>query len=556
MTTEPSKIALVDDDFEIAERLIEYYRPRKIEFIHFESPNTLLAELRSLVGEALPYDLIMTDLMMPELDGIEFTKQVKAIHPDVPVIVMTSNSSVDKAIEAINSGAADYIVKPPHFPNLTMVIQRALHFSQLQKENTILRRTIDGTTDAPDGIVAKSQSLQKAIELAKRVAPSEATVLIHGESGTGKEVFARLIHRSSRRADRPFIAINCSAIPENLLESELFGHSKGSFTGAEQSRAGLFEEAEGGTLFLDEIGDMPFHLQSKLLRVLQERKIKRIGENQMRDVNVRIIAATLKNLADEVKAKRFREDLFYRLNVIPIRLPSLRERKEDILPLARHFLERFAARYSKPIRGFTREAAEWMLSHPWKGNVRELENAIERAAVVSSSSAIDVDDLRFDALAGAEAAETARAPAQAAVSPTPIESHSYGTGAESIEGMPPVPVGGEADRRLLEEFEKSGGTADAQPLSATESEGAPARSGTSIISLVQSDTGEPITLAELEMRYIYEVLERCEGVKDRAAKVLGIDRKTLYRKLQADSEKRNPSPPSIESAEETSLHRQ
>jgi DNA-binding NtrC family response regulator len=541
MSTEMSHIALVDDDVEFAERLIEYYRPRKIDFVHFESPNKLLAELRSRVGEAVPYDLIMTDLMMPELDGIEFTKQVKAVHPELPVIVMTSNSSVDKAIEAINSGATDYIVKPPHFPNLTMVLQRTQHFSQLQKENAILRRTIEGTADAPDGIVAKSPALHKAIELAKRVAPSEATVLITGESGTGKEVFARLIHRSSRRADRPFIAINCSAIPENLLESELFGHAKGSFTGAEQSRAGLFEEAEGGTLFLDEIGDMPFHLQSKLLRVLQERKIKRIGENQMRDVNVRIIAATLKNLGEEVKMKRFREDLFYRLNVIPIRLPSLRERKEDILPLARHFLERFSARYSKPIRGFTREAAEWLLSSSWRGNVRELENAIERAAVVSSASAIGIDDLRFDALAvGPGLEDGSGVPSEAGSGPAgPSESasDSFANGTGAYAGNE-APVGVDADRRLIEEFEMSGGTAEARPLGAeSKSAAGGERMGSSIISLVEGDAGDPITLADLEMRYIREVLERCEGVKDRAAKVLGIDRKTLYRKLQADAEK-------------------
>jgi DNA-binding NtrC family response regulator len=546
MSNETSKIALVDDDFEFAERLIEYYRPRKIEFIHFESPNVLLAELRSRVGEEVPYDLIMTDLMMPEMDGIEFTKQVKNIHADLPVIVMTSNSSVDKAIEAISSGATDYIVKPPHFPNLTMVLQRTQHFSQIQKENTILRRTIEGSSEAPDGIITKSNILVKSIELAKRVAPSEATVLITGESGSGKEVFARLIHRSSRRSDKPFIAINCSAIPENLLESELFGHTKGSFTGAEQTRAGLFEEAEGGTLFLDEIGDMPFHLQSKLLRVLQERKIKRIGENQLRDVNVRIIAATLKNLNEEVKAKRFREDLYYRLNVIPIRIPSLRERKEDILPLARYFLERFAARYSKPIRGFTREAAEWLLGNTWKGNVRELENAIERACVVSNASAIDITDLRFDALDSIQHTPTMQAAAAAAAS-APGEKPSDRelglsephAGASSA-GAPGF--AGTDDRRLIEEFEKSGGTAEAIPIAGGEQRSAGGMehpAGASLIQLVEGPSHEPITLAELEMRYIREVLDRCEGVKDRAAKVLGIDRKTLYRKLQADSE-RNP----------------
>jgi DNA-binding NtrC family response regulator len=516
MSTQQFHIALVDDDYEFAERLVDYYTARKMKFTHFDRAETLLSELRGHIGGTPPYDLVLTDLAMPEMDGMEFTKKLKAIHPDLPVIVMTANSSVDAAIAAIEAGATDYIVKPPHFPHLTVVLQRSLHFSQIQRENRVLRRTIEDSQSLTGGIVAKSPSLLKAIELAKRIAPSDATVLITGESGTGKEVFARLIHRASQRADRPFIAINCSAIPENLLESELFGHAKGSFTGAEYNRAGIFEEANEGTLFLDEIGDMPPQLQSKLLRVIQERKIKRVGENTYRDVDVRIIAATLRNLAVEVKAKRFREDLFYRLNVIPIRLPSLRERKEDILPLAKYFLERFATRYSKNVQGFTREAAEWMLNHSWKGNVRELENAIERAAVVTMETAIGLNDLRFEALEQS----LEEVPAVNSVG-------AAGEGSEnSGETTNPPSVGSPAgiEASLLDEFVKESERAALPP------EEAPAVEASLIPSVL---SGEPVPLADLELRYIREVLDRCEGVKDRAAKILGIDRKTLYRKLQA-----------------------
>ncbi len=509
MATELFHIVLVDDDPDFASRLVDYYSARKIQITHFERPEALLGELRGHVGGKPPYDMVLTDLQMPEMDGIEFTKRLKQVHPDLPVIVMTANSSVDTAIEAIEAGATDYIVKPPHFPHLTTVLQRTLHFSRIERDNAVLRQTIAESQSLTGGIIAKSPALLKAIELAKRVATSEATVLITGESGTGKEVFARLIHRASLRAEKPFIAINCSAIPENLLESELFGHAKGSFTGAENHRAGIFEEANGGTLFLDEIGDMPLGLQSKLLRVIQERKIKRVGENTTRDIDVRIVAATLRNLGEEVKAKRFREDLFYRLNVIPIRLPSLRERKEDILPLARHFLERFSTRYAKAAHGFTREAAEWLLTNPWVGNVRELENAIERGAVISVGSTLGVDDLRFSSLKE-EAAANAAAEDGSSVG----QSAAMAQQASNLE------------EALLEEF-----TREEEQAAQCASQIPVAEKPASVESLITN--GEPISLAELELRYIHEVLNRCEGVKDRAAKVLGIDRKTLYRKLQS-----------------------
>jgi two-component system response regulator HydG len=514
MTEISCRIALADDDPSFAEILIEYYKPRKIHFDHFLRADQLLSVLRGSAGEAPPYDLILTDLMMPEMDGIEFTKHLKNIHPDLPVIVTTASSDVSLAIKAIEAGADDYIVKPIHFPHLNVVLQRALHFSQIKKENEALKRRFDRDKSGL-GLIAKSPSVMKAVTLAKQVANSEATVLLTGESGTGKEVFARLIHRSSKRADKPFVPINCSAIPENLLESELFGHAKGSFTGADAARIGIFEEANGGTLFLDEIGDIPFHLQAKLLRVIQERKIKRIGENVYRDIDVRIIAASLKNLAQEVQQKRFREDLFYRLNVIPLRLPSLRDRKEDILPLAHHFLEVFSARYSKNLRGFSKQAAEWLLTNRWTGNVRELENAVERATVVARGDVIQLDDIHFEALSHAvHAAEEnpPQAPQPASDSATTPEAISV-SALSSVAlpaGIPPT----------------EDGTALYVP------EVTPQQTSTPVSESLLDKTKEPITLAELEHQYIREVVERCNGVKERAARILGIDRKTLYRKLQ------------------------
>jgi two-component system response regulator HydG len=305
--------------------------------------------------------------------------------------------------------------------------------------------------------------MQKVFDLAKRVSSSTATVLIRGESGTGKEVVARAIHQEGARKKQPFVAINCSAIPENLLESELFGHAKGAFTGAVDKKLGLFEEADGGTLFLDEIGDLNGGLQAKLLRVLQERKIKRIGENVFRSVDVRILAATHKNLAVEVEEKRFREDLFFRLNVIPINIPPLRDRKEDILPLAEHFLKRFSVQNNASLEGFT-PAAQHLLRQAWRGNVRELENAIERAVVLCAGPKVDESDLSL-------ADELSTKSEEVQPSSGPLEMSSV-----AIDELP--------------------------------------------------------TLAEYNLEYIEYVLKAVDGVKEQAAKILNLDRKTLYRRIK------------------------
>jgi two-component system response regulator HydG len=307
---------------------------------------------------------------------------------------MTAEGSLEVSLEAIEAGAYDFVLKPLHFPQLLISVQRALFLNQVQTENTNLKSLFSEQDFLGlKGVIGRSPGFKQAMELAKRVSSSQANIIISGESGSGKEVVAKAVHDLGDRKNQPFVAINCSAIPENLLESELFGYAKGAFTGAMGSKIGLFEEANNGTLFLDEIGDLALPLQAKLLRVLQERKIKRIGENQTRDITARIICATHKNLKKEVEAGKFREDLYFRLNVIPIYMPPLRDRKEDILPLSEYFLKKFSLMNNVNLKGFSKEAIKKLEALPWQGNVRELENAIERAVVLVTSDLIEVDDL-------------------------------------------------------------------------------------------------------------------------------------------------------------------
>ncbi len=376
---------------------------------------------------------------------------------------MTAHKAVDTAAEAVEAGAYDFVVKPLHFPQLLVSVERALHLNKIKNQNTTLKvalQTHEGTN--VDGIIGKSPSFKQALDLARRVASSNTNIFITGESGAGKEVIAKAIHNLGPRKKNPFVAINCSAIPENLLESELFGHAKGSFTGASEKKVGLFEEAGDGTLFLDEIGDLSLPLQAKLLRVLQERKIKRIGENQYRNINARIISATHKDLRSEVANHTFREDLFFRLNVIPIKVPPLRERKEDVIPLAEFFLKKFTALNGSSVKTFSKEALEKLLTNTWKGNVRELENTIERAVVLCTTNTIQAEDLTDSEV---------------------FQSASNGTGE---------------------------GTFDFYEL-----------------------TGNRIlTIDEIVKLYIKHVLDMNHGAKEKTAKDLSIDRKTLYRKLQ------------------------
>lgn len=457
-------LVVIDDDLDIQDLVTSFFRPKGYKVTAFSDAESALEQ----IDGGLVCDAIITDLQLPNMSGMDMIQKLKATdaNADTPVIVMTVTRSVEVAMKAIRLGAYDFIVKPINFSQMQVSVERALQLKSLQQDNDSLRTIIkQQDSQAIPGIIGKSPNFVKALDLAKRVAKSSANVFITGESGTGKEVVAKLIHNSSPRKKGPFVAINCSAIPENLLESELFGHAKGSFTGAIEKKLGLFEEAENGTIFLDEIGDLSMPLQAKLLRVLQERKIKRVGENQARAINCRVISATHRNLMGEVQSGRFREDLFFRLNVIPIHVPPLRDRKEDVLPLAEYFLKKYSAINESAARSFSKEALQLLMERPWKGNVRELENTIERAVVLSGGEVVNKADLL-------------------------VEDQSFSAPAQEDS-----------------EFATERGF----PL---------------------DNDGKLLTLQELTQKYIEFALTKNSGAKDKTARELGIDRKTLYRRVQ------------------------
>ena len=341
------------------------------------------------------FDMILLDYKMPGMDGMQVLKKVKMINPEIDVVIITAYGTIETAVEAMKAGAIDYITKPIDFEELLILLNRVSERRVLLRENEILRQGLREKGVTLDKIVYGSQKMNALISMAGRIAASRATVLIRGESGTGKELFARLIHNLSPRSARPIITVNCSALSESLLESELFGHEKGAFTGATARRIGRFEESDGGTLFLDEIGDISVSVQVKLLRFLQEREFQRVGGNQTIHSDVRIISATNRDLEAKVKEGTFREDLFYRLNVVVMDIPPLRERKEDVQLLIDHFLKRFAAENGKDVTGITREARDLLLKYDYPGNVRELENIMERAVVISRNHVVSIDDLPF-----------------------------------------------------------------------------------------------------------------------------------------------------------------
>lgn len=446
------RVAVIDDDEGIRLYLQEVLTQQGFQVHEYESAELFLTEFDRWSKRGSSFvDVVLCDVRLPGLDGLSFVSALKDRAADLPTILMTAYAEVQSAVRAIREGAYDYLEKPFDTSRLSSVLENAIRFRQLSFENQFLKNMID-----PDiklqGVLCLSPSMRAIYDLIKRVGPTDSNVLISGESGAGKEVVARAIHDNSGRAEKPFVSVNCASIPESLLESELFGHTKGSFTGATQHRRGLFEEAEGGTLFLDEIGELPFSLQAKLLRVFQEQKIRAVGDTKFRPVDVRVITATNKNLAEEIKSGQFREDLYYRLNVIPIHIPPLRQRKEDIVILAKHFLEAAAQKHKVDVRSFTPAALTKLVYLPWKGNVRELENVIERSVILSSGEQIDEGD---------------------------------------------IPVGQVADAdELIDEV-----AFDMPPL------------------------------RDVERRYILSVLKKHNGKKDAAAKVLGMSRRTLYRKL-------------------------
>jgi len=348
-------------------------------------------EALDVIRERSAFDLAFLDLKMYPIDGIELMLQIQQINPDITVVIITAHGTVDTAVEAIKKGAFDYLQKPFELDELRRFIEKALRFHGLKQENSQLRSELERSQGSTGQIITRNPSMLGLISLAERVADTPLTVLIEGESGTGKELFAGLIHRTSARAKKSFVRVNCAALPENLLESELFGHVRGSFTGAHKDRIGRFELADKGTIFLDEIGELPLQLQAKLLRVLQSHEFERLGESRTRNVDVRVVAATNRDLGAEITAGRFREDLYYRLNAVRIKIPPLRERKEDIPLLVQSFINKYAPERT----GLTMavEALGLLIEHPWKGNVRELENVVSRAVFLARGEEITVADL-------------------------------------------------------------------------------------------------------------------------------------------------------------------
>ena len=333
------------------------------------------------------YDLVIMDVRMPNVDGVQALQKIKQISPDIPVIIMTAYASVGTAVDALKSGAYDYLVKPLDIDELKILVAKALRHHQLEQENIYLKERLNDRFDFSN-IIGRSPAMTKLFETMALVAPSEATVLIVGESGTGKELIASAVHQNSPRKDRPLIKVNCAALPETLLESELFGHEKGAFTGAIARKQGRFQLSHNSSIFLDEIAEMAPATQAKILRVLQEREFEPVGSSQTIKVDTRIIAATNKNLEEEIKAGRFREDLYYRINVVTLVVPPMRERREDIPLLADFFLKQYAEKNNRPIKGFTPRAVDLLMRYDWPGNVRELENVVERAVIMARGDMI------------------------------------------------------------------------------------------------------------------------------------------------------------------------
>ena len=392
---EPIKILVVDDEASIREMIKKGLS--QMGGFNVETAQNGAEAIEKIEKEV--FDLVLTDLKMPEMDGLELLKNIKGTRPEVMVILMTAYGSIETAVEAMKMGADDYITKPFNIDHLLLRISKVQKESLLLKENRLLRMEVRKKFEF-NNIIGKSKKMQEIFSLIEKVAPGNSTVIIYGGSGTGKELVAKAIHYHSPRADKPFIPFNCGAIPETLVESELFGHTKGAFTGAIQAKKGLFEEADGGTLFLDEISTILPSAQVKLLRVLQEKELMKVGSTERTKIDVRMIAATNENLEENMKTGKFREDLFYRLHVFPIFLPDLKDRKEDIPLLAYHFLDRYSREAKKGIKGISKEAMKLLLEYPWPGNVRELENTIERAVIMTDQDHLVPNDLPKDLIEG------------------------------------------------------------------------------------------------------------------------------------------------------------
>jgi len=449
MSSDESAQILVVDDEERMRNLLKKVLAKQGFFV--QTACNGIDALRKV--EENPFDLIIADIRMPEMNGMGVLDAVKETRPEIYMIIMTAFGSIDSAVEAMKKGAYDYITKPFKMSEISIIAKRALEEKRLREEVASLRKEVRSKYRF-DNLIGKSKVMQDTFDLIRRVSNSKSTVLIYGKSGTGKELVAKAVHYNSPRKNKSFVTVNCGAIPETLLESELFGHVRGAFTGAIATRKGLFEEANGGTIFLDEIGNISAAMQIKLLRVLQEREIRRVGGTETIKIDIRLISASNLNLEEAVRKNEFREDLFYRLNVITINLPVLKDRPDDIPLLANYFMDKYSTGEKEGIKTISKAAINILLKHDWPGNVRELENVIERAVALGTHEEILPEDI-----------------------PEAIRN----TGKRSAE---------------------------------------------------KENLPEDITIKELEKNYISKILKRTMGHKINAAKILGIDRRTLYRKLE------------------------
>lgn len=447
MSDVPYSILIVDDDVQMTVMLKKVLEKEGYDVETALNGQDALA--KSAVGDL---DLIISDIRMPGMNGLEFLERIKGNHQDVPVVLMTAFGSIEAAVESMKKGAYHYIAKPFKTEQLLSVVEAALRERKLQLEVAGLRQEITKEF-CFSNIIGKSPAMQELFSLIRRVARTKSTVIIYGKSGTGKELVAKALHYNSPRADKTFVAFNCAAIPETLLETELFGHAKGAFTDARYAKRGLFVEADGGTLFLDEIGDMPVSIQSKLLRAIQEREIRPVGATTDIKIDVRLVAATHHDLQQLLKEGKIREDLYFRLNVVPINLPELKDRKEDIPPLVKHFIKKYAVENNQKPLNVSRETMRILMEYSWPGNVRELENVLERAAILTEGPMIQPENLP--------------------------------------EGLRSVPYA--SDEEI--------------PIS--------------------------FSLENLEKKHIQDILNLTRGNQSEAAKILGIDRRTLYRKIKA-----------------------
>ncbi len=386
----PIHVLVVDDDRPHAEAVAE-----SLERVGYEC--SIAASGREALGmiERSEFDIVLTDLIMDEVGGLEVLTKAKRELPDAEVVILTGHDSIKTAVAAMQAGASTYLTKPLDINELRVVVDKRLQTQRLARTNVELRKQLDERFGF-EGVVGNSPEMQKVVDRLKQVARTDATVLVTGESGTGKELAAKALHQNSPRRNRPFVALNCASLSENILESELFGHVRGAFTGAERDRKGYFEQANGGTLFLDEVGDIPLSTQVKLLRVLESGEMVRVGTNEPTRVNVRLISATNRDLNDLIAQGKFRQDLYHRIKVVSVRMPPLRSRREDIPLLIEHFLKQFSASHGKPVSGITPAARKALMAYPWPGNVRELRNTIESMVVMDLDGILDVDDLTED----------------------------------------------------------------------------------------------------------------------------------------------------------------